>query len=53
MPDIPNGTPQPDSIARRLRHGYFAAVSYVDAQVGRLLEALEAAGVADETIVVV
>lgn len=38
--------------ARRLKHGYYASVSYVDAQIGRLLDALEALGVADNTIVV-
>ena len=38
--------------ARRLRHGYYAAVSYVDAQVGRLLDALDRLGLANDTIVV-
>jgi len=38
--------------ARRLKHGYYAAVSYVDAQVGRLLDALEEFGLSDNTIVV-
>ncbi len=37
---------------RELRHGYYAAVSYVDAQVGKVLEALEEHGLADDTIVV-
>ncbi|MCI0595148.1 MAG: sulfatase, partial [candidate division Zixibacteria bacterium] len=37
---------------RRLRHGYFASVSYVDAQVGRLLEALERLGLRENTIIV-
>ena len=41
-----------DDYARKLRHAYFACVSYVDAQVGKLLEALEETGVADNTIVV-
>lgn len=38
--------------ARRLVHGYYACVSYVDAQIGRLLDALEEEGLADNTIVV-
>ncbi len=38
--------------ARRLRHGYFASVSYIDAQVGRLLDELDHLGFADNTIVV-
>jgi arylsulfatase A-like enzyme len=37
---------------RRLKHGYWASVSYVDAQVGRLLDRLEELGLADDTIVV-
>lgn len=39
--------------ARELRRAYAASVSYVDAQVGRLLEALAALDPAKETIVVV
>jgi len=38
---------------RLLRHAYFAAVSYVDAQVGKVLDALEKLRLADNTIVVV
>ena len=32
--------------------GYYAAISFVDAQIGRLLSALDAAGLGDSTIVV-
>lgn len=38
--------------AERIVHGYLACVSYADAQIGRVLDALEASGVADDTIVV-
>lgn len=38
--------------SRTLRHGYHACVSYVDAQVGRVLDELERLGLADDTIVV-
>ena len=38
--------------AREMIHGYRACVSYVDAQVGRLLAALERLELADRTIVV-
>lgn len=38
--------------SRQLRHGYYACVSYVDAQVGKLLEALQQLGLQDNTIVV-
>ncbi|HKT61782.1 MAG TPA: sulfatase [Gemmatimonadales bacterium] len=38
--------------ARRLKHGYYASVSYVDALVGRLLDRLDELGLAKNTIVV-
>jgi iduronate 2-sulfatase len=38
--------------ARRLKHGYYASVSYVDALVGRLLDRLDQVGLASNTIVV-
>jgi len=41
----------PDEIAE-LRHGYLAGISYLDAQVGRVLEALAENGHASNTIVV-
>ena len=37
---------------RELRHGYYACVSYVDAQIGRLLDALDRHGLRENTIVV-
>ena len=50
--DIPAGNPIPKDVARTLRHGYYACVSYTDAQIGRLLDALDKAGIADRTVVV-
>ena len=41
-----------DKTARRLMHAYYASVSYVDAQIGRLLNALDEEGLAGNTIVV-
>jgi choline-sulfatase len=38
--------------ARTLRHGYYAAISYMDAQVGIVLDALEKEGLADSTVIV-
>ena len=38
---------------RRLLHGYYACVSFVDAQVGKITAALTELGLADDTIVVV
>lgn len=42
----------PDEKARELIHGYYAAVSYMDAQVGKVLDALEKRGDLQETIIV-
>jgi arylsulfatase A-like enzyme len=39
-------------MARKLIHGYYACVSYTDAQVGKLLDQLDRLGIADNTIVV-
>ena len=49
---MPRDERVPTDEARRLRQGYYACVSYVDAQVGRLLAALDRLGLADNTIVV-
>jgi iduronate 2-sulfatase len=40
-----------DDMARKLIHGYYASVSYVDAQVGKVLGELDALGLSDNTIV--
>ena len=37
---------------RELKHGYYASVSFIDAQVGRLLAGLDELGLAKNTIVV-
>jgi len=37
---------------RRVKHAYYACISYIDAQVGRVLEELDAQGLRDNTIVV-
>lgn len=53
--DIPaTGTPAGFSheLNQRLLHGYHACVSYTDCNVGKLLDALESSGAADNTIVV-
>ncbi len=42
-----------DAQIRNARHGYYAAVSYVDAKIGQLLDTLERTGQADDTVVVV
>jgi len=42
-----------DDYARKLRHAYFACVSYVDAQIGKVLDELKRQGLDRNTIVVV
>ena len=43
----------PDSKQRELIHGYYACISYIDAQIGKLMEALKANGLDKNTIVIV
>ncbi|MBA3315514.1 MAG: sulfatase [Planctomycetota bacterium] len=51
--DIPeNGALDADK-ALELIHGYYAALSYTDAQIGKLLDALDEQNLAENTIVVV
>lgn len=45
--------PVSDTYARKLRHAYYAGVSYTDAQVGKVLDALAKLGLTKNTIVVV
>ncbi|MHC4680243.1 MAG: sulfatase [Planctomycetota bacterium] len=49
---IPAKGPLPDEMARTLVHGYYACVSYTDAQIGRVLSELDRSGLRDNTIVV-
>ncbi|WP_372949459.1 sulfatase [Mariniphaga sp.] len=49
---VPADGPVSNDMAIKLIHGYYACVSYVDAQVGRVLEELDALGLADNTIVI-
>lgn len=44
--------PVSDEYARKLRHAYYACISYVDAQIGKVLDALEQSGKADNTIII-
>lgn len=46
------GEPYEPDLTRQLIHGYYASVTYMDAQLGKVLDALEATGLADHTIVV-
>lgn len=42
----------PEATAKQMIHGYYACVSFTDAQVGLLLDTLDQTGLADNTIVV-
>lgn len=44
--------PIPEAMVRRLIHGYYASVSFIDAQVGRLMQELEKLHLKENTIVV-
>ncbi len=50
--DIPAKGPLSDEMALKLIHGYYACVSYTDAQIGELLDELDRLGLAENTIVV-
>lgn len=49
--DIPAVGPLTEEQTRHLIHGYHAAVSYMDAQFGRVLDALDETGLAKNTVV--
>lgn len=49
---VPAEGPVSDETAHNLIHGYYACVSYTDAQIGRLLNALNELGLAENTIVI-
>lgn len=49
---MPRSGPLTSEQARHVRHAYYACVSFVDAQIGRLLDALDRQALREETIVV-
>ena len=51
--DTPEKGALAEDLQRTLIHGYHAAVSYMDAQLGKVLDALEETGLVKNTIVVV
>lgn len=50
--DQPGSGAIPDDKQRRVRHAYYACISYIDAQIGRVLDELDRTGLSDNTIVV-
>jgi iduronate 2-sulfatase len=51
--DVPKQGAFPAALTAEMRLGYYAATSFADAQIGRVLAALERTGLARNTIVVV
>jgi iduronate 2-sulfatase len=49
---IPESGPIPADLQRKLIHGYYAAASYMDNQLGRLLDELDRLKLAERTIIV-
>ncbi len=50
---VPNQRVLPDELARKLKHGYLACTSFIDAQVGVLMAELERLGMVENTIIVI
>ncbi len=50
--DMPDTGPVTQEQQRHLIHGYYAATSYMDAQLGKVLDALDATGFTSNTIIV-
>lgn len=49
---VPQDPPLSDDLTRTLIHGYYAALSYMDAQVGRVLDEVDRLGLDKNTIIV-
>ena len=50
---IPKKGPVSEAQARELVHGYYACVSFVDAQIGKVLDELQRLELSDDTVVIV
>jgi len=50
--DIPKNGPIDEHLAKTLIHGYYASVSFVDAQIGRVIKALDGLGLRENTVIV-
>ncbi len=48
----PKDRPFTEEEIRHYRHGYYASISFMDAQIGEILDALDESGEADDTIIV-
>ncbi|WP_139957387.1 sulfatase [Flavicella sediminum] len=50
--DMPKTEPFSEDLQRKLRHGYYACTSYIDAQIGKVIQALKDSGEYENTIIV-
>jgi arylsulfatase A-like enzyme len=51
--NIPDGNePISEDLSRQLKHAYYAATTYMDAQVGRVVAELDALGLRDNTVII-
>ncbi|AJR04507.1 sulfatase [Siansivirga zeaxanthinifaciens] len=50
--NVPKNGDLPEDLAKELIHGYYACVSYVDAQIGLVLDELKRLELEDDTIVI-
>ncbi len=51
--NIPNKSKElHDTLAQQLIHGYYASVSYVDAQIGKVIDELDRLGLTENTVIV-
>ncbi|WP_231602495.1 sulfatase [Neorhodopirellula pilleata] len=49
---VPGDRPFTDEEIKHYRHGYYASITFMDAQIGEILDALDEGGHRDDTIVV-
>jgi len=50
--DIPSVGPVDDNKALDLIHGYYACTSYIDAQIGRVIDELDRLGLREKTVII-
>ncbi|MBE0391394.1 arylsulfatase A-like enzyme [Flavobacterium sp. 7E] len=50
--DMPKTGEFSPELQRKLKHGYYACISYIDAQLGKMIQALKDSGEYDNTVIV-
>ena len=50
--DVPKEGQVSETMAKKLIHGYYASVSYVDAQIGKVINAIDNLGLRDNTVII-